>query len=107
MKGIYILLILILILTIVEVSGQFYLKRFSENKVTKFLFFGISLYIMVAIILTFTYKYKQLTIVNVLWNVFAIVGLFALDVIYFRQTFTKMQLLGIILSVIGACLLLF
>jgi multidrug transporter EmrE-like cation transporter len=96
------LLGLVVLISISECLGQSCLKSFYGDQSRKYLYFlGVLFYSFVCLLLVFSYKYKGMGLVNVLWSGISVLTVVSVGAIYFDETVTPMDIFGILLILTG------
>jgi multidrug transporter EmrE-like cation transporter len=102
------LLSLVLLISASECLGQSCLKSFYKNPTRKYLYFlGVIFYSIVCLLLVLSYKYKGMGLVNVLWSGISVLAVVSVGAIYFDETITTMDMLGIGLILCGIGLVVY
>lgn len=101
--GIYIMLILLIV--IFESIGQYHIKKSKISNSLLFLTIGIFSYSIVCLLLKKCYDFNGMGITNFVWSVLSIVSVLMVGVLAFNEKITKIDLLGILLSVSGLYLI--
>lgn len=98
--------LMIILMTLFGALGAMFLKKSSnkKSKINIFLFFGLSLYCIGAIINIILLKYIPLTIVFP-FNALTYVWTTLIGKYVFKETITKYNVLGLIFISSGLCLL--
>ena len=83
-----------------EALAFYLIKKHSIIKHdTKYLFFSISLYVLIPIFLSKLLKYdNKIGILNLLWSIISVIYALMIGVILFHEKVTHMQLLGAIMG---------
>tara|TARA_B100000902_G_C26476024_1_gene512471 strand:+ start:60 stop:407 length:348 start_codon:yes stop_codon:yes gene_type:complete len=101
----------LLLLTLVgtETIAQYFLQKYVNSSFLYSFAFGVILYGMVAILYTYilhAYKHKSngLTYSNIVWNTGTTVTVTFVGWMIFQQSLTKLQTLGIFVTILGVIL---
>lgn len=101
-------ILILLVLIAVEAGAELFLTEATQNTSKKknlFLLLGVVSYILVAIIFYFMIKQqRELTVINTIWQGANIVVVSLCSVIFLKEKLSKLQILGIILTIIGIVL---
>ncbi len=100
---------ILLILIIIEAAAELFLTKAanqkSNNKTVMWVLIGTIFYIAVAIVFYIMLKIqKDLTIVNTIWQGANIIIISIFAYIFFKEKLSKIQILGIIVTIIGIIL---
>jgi drug/metabolite transporter (DMT)-like permease len=98
-------LFLVLFLILIETGSQYNLKLYNVAGISHNLLFGMVGYIIVALILTYSYNYGKMGIVNHLWNIGSSISVFIVGYLYFNEKLNKMQTIGVIFGLFGMILM--
>ena len=99
-------LALLILIIACETTAQYFLQQKIKLNNNIFLLIGIILYALVGLIYyTILTNGKKLAVANSLWNAGTEVSVAILGFLFFKQTLTKRQVIGIILTIIGMNLL--
>jgi multidrug transporter EmrE-like cation transporter len=97
-----VLLGLILLISFSECLGQSCLKTYYNNPTKDYLYFlAVIFYSIVCLLLLLSYKYKGMGLVNVLWSGISILVIVSTGILFFNETITNLDKLGILLVIIG------
>ena len=98
--------ILLISLIIIEIFGEFFIQLTINKNNYWFLFLSALCYIVVVILFYFVLKkYKNLAIINTIWQASNILIVFLIGVIYFKNNVNFKQIIGIIIIIIGTILI--
>jgi len=92
-------------LTVIEMVGQYNLKKFNVTNNYKFYLLGIGFYIITLTLFTKMLTYSKVGIINHLWNIFSSLFSFIMAWLYFSETLTMYEVLGVMFSMIGIILM--
>lgn len=104
-QNLYFYLILILTIVLFESIAQYNIK---VNKITNnylFLLIAMFSYSIVCLLLKKCYDFNGMGITNFVWSVISIVTMLLIGNIMFDEKITKIDIIGIILSIIGLYLI--
>lgn len=101
-----ILLGIVVLISISECLGQTCLKTYYNNPNRGYLYFlAVIFYSIVCLLLLLSYKYKGMGIINVLWSGISILVIVSTGIVFFNESITELDKLGILLVVLGiACI---
>jgi len=101
------LLIIILLISISECLGQSCLKTlYNEPKKYHLYFTAVIFYSIVCYLLFLSYSYKGMGLVNVLWSGLSILIILSTGALFFNETITKLDMVGVIFIILGiVCIL--
>jgi spermidine export protein MdtJ len=102
-SGFYIMLILLIV--IFESIGQYHIKKSKISNSLLFLLIGIFSYSIVCLLLKKCYDFNGMGITNFVWSVLSIVSVLMVGVLAFDEKITKIDIIGIILSISGLYLI--
>jgi len=95
-------ILIILLISISECLGQSCLKSlFNEPKKYYLYFIAVIFYSIVCYLLFLSYKYKSMGLVNVLWSGISVLLILSIGSIFFNETVTRLDILGVILVILG------
>jgi len=96
------LLIIILLISISECLGQTCLKTlYNEPKQYHLYFAAVLFYSIVCYLLVLSYTYKGMGLVNVLWSGLSILIILSTGALFFNETITKLDIVGVICVILG------
>lgn len=100
--GILPLLAIILLISFCEGIGQSCLKKvFSDPDKMHLFVVALVFYGIVCYLLLMSYKYRGMGIVNVIWSGLSILLIVSIGVLFFQETITNMDKIGIVLIIAG------
>lgn len=102
-------IILLLILISTETAAQFFLEKYVHSPFWFSFVIGVILYGIVAVLYTyilhaFKHKSNGLTYSNIVWNTGTTVSVTLVGWAIFQQNLTKVQSLGIFVTILGVML---
>jgi multidrug transporter EmrE-like cation transporter len=97
--------IVLILLTAIESGAMYQLKTFSLTNNIVHYGLGIFLYSLSATLLMISFNFEEIGIINHSWNIFSSIFGFALGYIVFKETLTKAEGIGVIISLIGLILM--
>ncbi len=98
----WLLLIFIFLIAVAECVGQSCLRSFYNNPNRIWLILlGILFYSIVCVLLVFSYKYKGMGLVNVLWSGLSVLVIVSTGMLFFNEQITRLDWLGIGLIILG------
>lgn len=89
------LLLLVVVIVCIENTSQYFLKHYAMDKKTHFFIYGVLLYAVIAYILTLTFKYEKMVIVNILWGGISALLLTAMAYVVFDERLTMREIIGV------------
>lgn len=96
------LLMIILSISISECLGQSCLKTlFDDPKQYHLYFAAVIFYSIVCYLLVLSYTYKGMGLVNVLWSGLSILIILSTGALFFNETITKLDIIGVIFVILG------
>lgn len=96
------LLIIICLISLCELFGQSCIKYFNLNKNKyHYYFIAILFYSFVCYLLLLSYKFKGMGIINVLWSGISILVILSSSILFFGETITTMDKIGVIFIILG------
>lgn len=95
------LLLLVVIIVCLENASQYFLKYYTTDKKVHFFIYGVILYAFVAYVLTLTFKYEKMVIVNILWGGISALLLTAMAYVLFDEKLTAREIIGILVIFAG------
>lgn len=101
-KSTIFLLGLVLLISISECLGQSCLKTYHKHPSELWLWvLGVLFYTIVCVLLVMSYKYKGMGLVNVIWSGLSVLIIVSTGVIFFEETITWLDKIGIALILLG------
>ena len=99
----------LLLLVITETAAQYFLQKYVNSYFLLSFAIGIILYGIVAVLYThilheFKYKSNGLTYANTVWNTGTTVTVTLIGWLIFQQKLTKIQTLGVFVTILGVSL---
>jgi len=95
----------VIVLVLLEVFAEVFLKQYSLNNKYYSLIIGILFYIGIAIILPGLFKKSEnITIANTIWQISNVILVTLIGVLFYKDKLTRLQWLGIFLSIISVYL---
>tara|TARA_B110000967_G_C18820159_1_gene528260 strand:- start:802 stop:1146 length:345 start_codon:yes stop_codon:yes gene_type:complete len=96
---------LLLLLILLEVLSEFFIKKSIKNNSTRYLYMGVGLYVLVGMVFYFYLKSgESFAILNTIWQGMNVVAIALLSYFYFKERFSKGQFIGISLILFGILL---
>lgn len=96
---------LLILLIVTEIFGELIIQRSNSTNNVYYLVFGILAYALVGLIFYFYIKNgKSFAVMNIIWQGANIVVLTLLSYFFLKEKLTKVQILGVILTLIGIIL---
>jgi multidrug transporter EmrE-like cation transporter len=100
--------ILLLILGgVIITGGDIFLKQWATSSKLLFLLVGLFVSLIGLLFLAFGFKSKGLAVANILFIAVNIMTLLLVQIFYFKEKLALPQFLGVIISIIGICLIEF
>lgn len=103
-----ILIFLVLLIVAAEGLAMSSIQMSSLNSaavVDVFLILGLFFYAVVAILLKQSFTIKKMGSVNALWSALSVVSVAAASALFFKETFTGLELFGISLAVVATAIM--
>lgn len=98
--------IIILLISLSECLGQSCLKQLFNQPTQRHLFLiAVIFYAIVCYLLVISYQYKGMGIINVLWSGMSILLMVSVGLIFYQETLTRYEVLGVSLIIIGMILI--
>lgn len=97
--------VILILLTIIEFGAMYQLKTYTLTNNIVHYGLGIFLYSLAATLLMKSFNFEEIGIINHSWNIFSSIFGFALGYIVFKESLTKAEGVGIIISMIGLILM--
>ncbi len=94
-------LIFALIISIIEASGQFFIKKSSELNKINYVFVGILFYSILCFVLYRSYFFENVGHMNLVWSCFSIILAFCIGYYKFDEPFNHYTVLAIIFACIA------
>jgi multidrug transporter EmrE-like cation transporter len=106
MRDALVLLSLVLLISFSECLGQSCLKKYSLTPASHWLYWlGVVFYAMVCLLLVFSYKYRGMGIINILWSGLSVLTIVTVGIFFFDEKLTALDWTGILLVLLGiACI---
>ncbi|MFA4814614.1 MAG: SMR family transporter [Candidatus Gracilibacteria bacterium] len=98
----YLYIFLILISETIALS---FFKRFSMESNYLYFAIGMFFYLFVSIFLVKSFKYEGMGIVNVLWSAFSVIFVVSAGILFFRETFTHVEMFAMVMIMCGVVVL--
>ena len=99
--SIFYILLLVVVIVCIENMSQYFLKNYTIDKKLHFFIYGVILYAIIAYILTLTFKYEKMVIVNILWGGVSALLLTAMAYVLFDEKLTIREIIGILVIFAG------
>lgn len=98
---------LLLIFTIVcfESIAQYHIKKSKITHNYLYLLISFFCYSIVCLLLNRCYDFDGMGITNFIWSILSIVTIIAIGVLFFNESITKFDIIGMVLSVVGLYLI--
>jgi multidrug transporter EmrE-like cation transporter len=101
------ILLLIVLISISECIGTSCLKKMYIDPKKYWLFFvAVGAYIFVCILLFVSYRYETMGLINVLWSGVSILVILGAGMIFFNETITNYDKIGIVFILAGMAFIL-
>ena len=97
--------LLLLVSALLVVVGDVFAKYWSLNQKTSFFIIGVLGYFLSGVVYIPTLLRKGLVITGMVYSLFSIVGFLIVGLIFFKETLTLLQGIGVMLGVIALILL--
>lgn len=94
-------IILLFIGGLILTMGDLVMKKWIiENNITIFIS-GLAIYLLGLIFLAYSFKYKNIAAASTIFVIFNIITLSIVSWIYFKETLTPFQMIGIALGIVS------
>jgi small multidrug resistance pump len=100
-----ILIIILLFIVASESTAQYCIKKCKTTQKMYFLLLAIFMYALVCLGLYKAYDYNTMGMANVMWSGLSIVAITMIGIIYFHETITYLDIMGVVLVFIGMFLI--
>lgn len=90
---------------IVLTAGDIVMKKWVNTHSNIFYFIGIAIWLIGLLFLAESFKFKNIAVASLIFNIFNIVTLVAVSWLYFNEKLSGLALMGIILGIIALILL--
>jgi multidrug transporter EmrE-like cation transporter len=97
----YILLGLVVTISLLEICGQAFIRKYRQDGRTHFIIFGIFMYLTVIALLFHSYKFHGMAIVNLLWSCLSIIMAIVVGHIVFKETFNHYMTIAVVLAFVA------
>ena len=101
----YIGIILLLIGGIILTAGDILMKKWVANNNYLFYILGMLIYLVGLNFLAQSFKYKNIAVASIIFVLFNIITLSVFSWVYFKETLSIAQIIGIILGLISVIVL--
>ena len=98
---------IVVLICILELGGISCLKQWATSKNRWYFTGGILLYIMVACLLAYSLTLGQLSIVNAMWQVIALLLVTAVSIFFFKEHLTTIEWVGLGVISVGFVIMVF
>lgn len=88
-----------------ETAAIAFLKRYSDLHRLRFFYEGMLLYLVVCVLLTYSFYYEGFIALNVLWSAFSVIAVATVGVLKFHEHINKMEALGMLMTIGGVIIL--
>lgn len=105
-KSTFILIIILVLLSILEIIVFASMKQYSNTKNKWFFVMSIIGYIMITILLIYSFNFNHMSIVNSLWNAISIISISILGYLAFNEKLNWKEVIAITIIIIGSIILL-
>lgn len=95
------LLYIILLIVFLEAIAQSCLKKVKISNNNNYACISVIAYACICFLLLKSYSYRSMGIVNVIWSCLSIITIIIAGVIFFHETITFNDVLGVCLVIIG------
>ncbi len=103
-----IIILLATCMAICELFGQSCLKYLNKNPDKKhYYFLAILFYSIICYLLLESYKYKSMGLMNIIWSGISILIVISVGILYFGETITFSDKLGVFFVLIGLFLIIY
>lgn len=87
------------------IIGDIFAKGWSENRQPYLYFLALTSYFASSFLYLPTLLRKGLVVTTLAWMIFAVVGFLLVGVLMYKETFTPIQIAGVILGIVALILL--
>lgn len=94
-----VLIMLIIILTAVETCALLCLNKYHSKKNKWYFLFAISLYVIICLLIVYSLNFKNLIMVNTLWNIMTILLVTLIGYFILKEKLTKYEIVSIVLAI--------
>jgi len=102
------IILIVLAISVSECIGQSCLKQFRLDEKKTYLYFAaIAFYSLVCALLVMSYKYKGMGVINILWSGLSVLLIASTGVVFFRETLTPLDKLGMLFILVGIVCVLY
>ena len=101
-----IVIIILIILSIAEIFVFYCLKKYNDSNKILYFIVAIILYIIIAYLLSYSFKFNNMAIINSMWNAVSIVLVVLLGYFVFHESLTANEITAIILIIIATILII-
>lgn len=98
-------LILALIGGLVLTGGDILMKEWVETNSSYFFIFGLIIYIIGLVFLSFSFKYKNIAVASMIFVLFNIITLSIVSWFFFKEPLRRVELIGIMLGIFSIIVL--
>jgi small multidrug resistance pump len=98
-------MIFVLTIVFIECAAQYCLKKYLESNIILWFVLGVVIYGCIAYLLTLSFSYEKLAIVNIMWGAFSALVLSLMAYYFFNEPLTYTQIAGIVVILIGTWML--
>lgn len=99
------LYLFVLLILLAETTALSLLKQYSLSQNVVYLLGGLACYTLVSLFLVQSFRYEGMGIVNVLWSAFSVILVVAAGIVFFGESISKIESLGIAMVIIGVGIL--
>ena len=92
---------ILIAITVLEIFGQTFIRTYYDNKLVYWFFLGWFFYGLLLYLLYLSYNYANFAIANAIWSALSIIGTTIVGVLYFKESISNMEILGIVIIIIG------
>ncbi len=96
-----VLIYIILLIVFLEAIAQSCLKKSKVSNNHSYTCISVIAYCLICILLLKTYTYRSMGIVNLIWSCFSIIAIISSGIIFFHETITLNDIIGILLIFAG------
>lgn len=95
----------LVILTIFDVFALLYFQKYRDTNNNKYIIIGLIFYNIIGLLLVYSTKFKNIAVINTLWNGLSIIFVALISHYLFKINFTKNEITAMILVVIAVILI--
>lgn len=94
-----------LLISLIAIISDVVIKQAADTKNNWYLYLGMALYAGDAVLWWWVYRYAKFSTVAIIYALFTILLSIIIGVLFFKETITMREIIGIILGIIAVSLL--